>query len=225
MFRRRLLAAGLALATTALACTCGSLSELGEVWSTVRTIGGEVEQVVTEVGPTLEIQLTALGPTLEAGATSLAPTLEAGATNLAEQLTQRGPELLTLESAAVATAEALLNPSATPPPGPPGPNDPVNPLAFEITPGETHTATLDDAAVAHNWLFAATAGQSVTVDVQSQGGGVPTVQIVAPDGTVLTEVRATTDLVVSLTATIPADGTYTARVTLSAPSAYAITLR
>lgn len=213
MVRRRMLAAGLALALTALACTCGSLSELGEVWSTVQVLGREVEEVVTEVGPTLEIQMT-----------SLAPTLEAQATNLAEQVTQRGPELRTLEAAAMGTAEALLNSPGTPPPPTFGTGDPVNPLVFEIAPGETRTAALEDAAVAHNWLFTATAGQSVAVVVQSAGGAAPTLQIVSPDGTVLAEVQATSDPVVSLTANIPADGTYTIRVTLSAPSAYAVTL-
>lgn len=243
----------LMLMLAALACNCGTLTRLTEFRATLQAVDATVETVGGEYGPTIESQLTSIGPTIAAASTMLVEQATQRGPELNATLTAAVATvdaLLNSEARATfdvqmtnfaATSEATFGGTGRieltpPPPGgdtggelpeatPPGGENPAMPLVEWLDFGESRTVEYGDTNIEHSWLFEGNPGQAVTVVVES-GDAQPTVSIISPAGQVIDEQNITEDSKVTVTTTLPeGGGIFTARVTLSAPGQYTITLR
>lgn len=242
----------LMLMLAALACNCGSLTRLTQIRATFQAADATVESVEGEYGPTIRAQLTSLGPTIAAASTMLIEqatqrgpelnaTLTAAVATVDALLNSEGRATFDAQMTNLAaTSEAAFGDSGvieiTPPPGsdnsgelpaatPPGGENPAMPLVEWLDFGESRTVEYSDTNMEHSWLFEGNAGQNVTVVVESSDAQ-PTVSIISPAGDVIDEQNITEESTVTVTATLTeGGGIFTARVTLSAPGQYTITLR
>ncbi len=209
-----------ALMLAALACTCLPLGQLADVQGTLGAAGGTLGALggtVEEYYPTLEAQLTQLGP-----------TLAAEATQVAEAATLLGPTVIAMETAAAATAAAVMTQVGTlQPPVYDGGDGLQTTLVEHIALGETRTASLQDFYSAHNWLFEGVTGEQVTIRVNAVGGSDPRVRLIDPQGNVIAENDnvAEGDLSAEITLTLPLNGVYTARVDMLVTGEYSIVVR
>lgn len=208
------------LMLAALACTCLPLGQLANVQGTLGAVGGTLGALggtVEEYYPTLEAQLTQLGP-----------TVAAGVTQMAEVATYFGPTAIAMETAAAATAAAVMTQVGTfQPPVYDGGDGLQTTLVEHIALGETRTASLQDLYSAHNWLFEGVAGEQVTIRVNAVGGSDPRVRLIDPQGNVIAENDnvAEGDLSAEITLTLPLNGVYTARVDVFVAGEYSIVVR
>lgn len=219
--RGRMLAAiTAALMLAALACTCGPLGQLANVPATLGAAGGTLGALggtVEEYYPTLEAQLTQFGP-----------TVAAEATQIAEAATRLGPTAIAMETAAAATAAAIMTQIGTlQPPVYDGGDGLQTMLTEYIALGETRTASLEDLFSAHNWLFEGVAGEQVTIRVNAVGDSDPRLRLIDPNGNVIAENddAAEGDLSAEITITLPMNGVYTARVDMFVAGEYSIVVR
>ncbi len=209
-----------ALLLAALACTCGPLSRLTNVQATLGAAAGTLGALGGTVGeyyPTLEGQLTQLGP-----------TVAAEATQIAEAATRFGPTAIAMETAAAATAAAIMRQVGTlQPPVYDGGDGLQTTLIAYLALGETRTASLQDLYSAHSWLFEGVAGQQVTIRVNAVGGSDPRLRLIDPQGNVIAENdnAAEGGLSAEIALTLPLSGVYTARVNMFVPGEYSIVVR
>jgi hypothetical protein len=102
-------------------------------------------------------------------------------------------------------------------------------LTENLTFGETETAVLDDPDAAHNWLFQGTAGQTVTITVESPiDEADPAAVLLDPAGNVLIQEDdnyGPDEFDVQIVITLPQEGTYTVRVTTFDGGEYQITIQ
>jgi len=191
--------AALALAVSACLCTGAipvpGVGNLGDVQQTVDAAATEMVGAM----PTLEAAMTEAAanlPTLQAAATELFPTLEAGATQFGGFIP---------DAPAYGEEDGLL----------------TEVLTLMFVP-ETRTGYFSAAGVAHNYLFAGTPGQSITVRVQ--GDGLAEIRIYDTAG-VLSSSTIATGTDTSLTFSVPdTPGLYTARLAGSAAGNYTISI-
>lgn len=88
------------------------------------------------------------------------------------------------------------------------------------------TGELNDLFQAENWTFCATAGQTVTIEVNSIGETDPRVKLIGPDGSVLAEDDDSGGGWNALIeGPLPVDGVYTIRVDVYAVGQYTVTVR
>lgn len=92
--------------------------------------------------------------------------------------------------------------------------------------GQTVGAEFEDAWDAHNWVFEGRAGQSVTLTTGlAEGAGTdPILTLLDAQGAVLATADDVNGYNAEVSAVLPADGLYTARVTTWWPGPYSLTL-
>jgi hypothetical protein len=98
-------------------------------------------------------------------------------------------------------------------------------LVQTIDLGQTQQARLDDVFDAHNWQFDGSAGQSVTIQVNSLEGSDPQAKLIDPRGQVIAQDDDNGGghdaLIVT---TLPSDGVYTVRVDMWTIGPYSISV-
>jgi len=98
-------------------------------------------------------------------------------------------------------------------------------LVSEIVPGRSITDKVEKAFDAHNYRFVGKAGQVVTIRVDGVGSTDPRVALFSSNGTLLVENDDSAGGVnARVEATLPADDTYTIRVTVWSVGEYTLTL-
>lgn len=94
-----------------------------------------------------------------------------------------------------------------------------------VSVGESVTGEIADSSQAHDWQFEGTEGQFVVVNVYGDGESDPRARLVTPDGKVLVRNDDGGEgFDVYISATLPADGTYTVRVDMFGGGTYTLTL-
>ena len=95
----------------------------------------------------------------------------------------------------------------------------------DISFGGSVTSRLDGLQEAHNWEFEGTRGQQVTIEVDGIGGSDPRARLISPRGRVVArDDDGGGGLDAKITATLPADGTYTVRIDMFTAGEYRLTL-
>jgi hypothetical protein len=207
--KRAILAfSGFALMLAALACTCGPLSQVTGAVATAGAAATEINQAI----PSLEAGATQA----IAAATDLAPTINAGLTQAAALGSQvpGGIEIPDLP-----TGEAID--------GQPDGGDGLPTTKVDtITVGETKNDTITSIFEAHNYTFAGTAGQSITIDATAVGGTDPRVYLLDPSGNKIAEDDDSGGgYNAQLTYTLPSAGTYTIRVDVFTGGDFTLSLK
>jgi hypothetical protein len=139
---------------------------------------------------------------------------------------------LALASVMSACRSAPPSPEPMPSGGEPGPHPEVDASdSYETSGGGTLTfgqpvaAVLGELDEAHNWAFEGSAGQTVTISVTGEGECDPQVTLLDLDNNVLaTDDDSGGGNDALLTYTLPADGTYIARVDVWEEGQYTITI-
>jgi hypothetical protein len=139
-----------------------------------------------------------------------------------------------LALASIMSACGSASPSLEPMPsgGEPGPHPEVDAGdgyktsgGGTLTFGQPVAAVLSELDEAHNWAFEGSASQTVTISVTGEGECDPQVTLIDLDNNVLAaDDDSGDDNNALLTYTLPADGTYIARVDVWEPGQYTITI-
>lgn len=191
------------------------------LFAACQTIGGRAEPTIDQTAvieqrlPTLQAQMTSFAGQV----TDSAPTIQAIMTLVATSGVTTGEPLATGSPSPTPTTGGTGGQAAvTPTPAPPtaaNSFDDVNQTTQTqaITVGQTVSGTLNSAIEAHNYTFAATAGQRITIRVTSVGGSDPRVKLVDPAGNIVgQDDDAGGGSNALLVATLQSAGTYIIRV-------------
>jgi hypothetical protein len=91
--------------------------------------------------------------------------------------------------------------------------------------GESVAGEIADSTQAHDWFFDGVEGQFVIINIYGDGESDPRARLITPGGKVLARDDDSGEgFDVYLSATLPADGTYTVRVDMFGGGTYTLTL-
>ena len=171
--------------------------------------------IVQERLPTLQAQMTSFAGQL----TQNAPTMQAIMTMVATS----GPPSGQLPTATPSTVTPTVQGGAT---AAPNPFNDVNQTTKTdmITVGQTVNGTFNSATEAHNWTFQATAGQTITITVNSPGD--PRIKVIDPAGNIIADVDGSASSIVETTTiTFSTAGAYILRIDTWNGGTYTLTVQ